>query len=187
MSEEIKDTEVTEQNNTEEKETRSFTEDELQKLIESESDKKLDKALKTAKANWESDFEKKLEERIAEEKRIANLSEKERQEEELSQREQALAEREKQIKLSEIRSDAINELNERGLDTRFVDYLVSDDSEQTFERIKEFNALIDDVVNKEIKSLTRQSPIKVGGTNLNTKNETNTDVLDIARQSRIIK
>ena len=84
-------------------------------------------------------------------------------------------------------SDAINELNERGLDTRFVDYLVSDDSEQTFERIKEFNALIDDVVNKEIKSLTRQSPIKVGGTNLNTKNETNTDVLDIARQSRIIK
>src|SRR5699024_11835245 len=95
MSEEIKDTEVTEQNNTEDKETRSFTEEELQKIIDSESDKKLDKALKTAKANWESDFEKKLEERIAEEKRIANLSEKERQEEELSQREQALAERDR--------------------------------------------------------------------------------------------
>lgn len=187
MSEEIKDTKETEQNNTEEKETRSFTEEELQKLIESESDKKLDKALKTAKSKWETDFERKLEERLAEEKRIANLSEKERREEELTKREQELIERERQIKLSEIRSDAINELNERGLDTRFVEYLVSDDSEQTFERIKEFNALIDDVVNKEIKSLTRQSPIKVGGTNLTSNDEKHTDVLSMARKNRIIK
>src|SRR5690625_2151446 len=67
------------------------TEEEIQKRIESESDRKLASALEKKQKEWESLTEQKIQEAIAEKERLSKLSEKDRKDEELSKREKELA------------------------------------------------------------------------------------------------
>lgn len=166
MSEEIQNTETNEvENNNQENveiEKLELTPEELQKKIESESDKKLEKALQTARAKWEKEFQEKLEQEKKEAERLAKLSEKERKEEELAKREQELEERLRQLELKELKADAVQDLNNKGLPSEFADFLLADNAENTLKNINAFKEAFDAAVNDAVKERLRQDTPEVG-------------------------
>lgn len=161
--------------------------EDLQKLIESESDKKLDKALRKREEKWQSELDAKVQQALKEDKRISQLSETERVEEQLTQREKDLMERENKIKLMEIRSDAVTELNERQIDTRFSEWLLADNADDTFANIKRFNEVLDAVINSAVKASTRQEAPRLGGSNIVSSNGSSNSFIERARKNRVIK
>ena len=161
--------------------------EDLQKLIESESDKKLDKALRKREEKWQSELDAKVQQALKEDKRISQLSETERVEEQLTQREKDLMERENKIKLMEIRSDAVAELNERQIDTRFSEWLLADNADDTFANIKRFNEVLDAVINSAVKESTRQEAPRLGGSNIISSNGSSNSFIERARKNRVIK
>lgn len=161
--------------------------EDLQKLIESESDKKLDKALRKREEKWQSELDAKVQQALKEDKRISQLSETERVEEQLTQREKDLMERENKIKLMEIKSDAVTELNERQIDTRFSEWLLADNADDTFANIKRFNEVLDAVINSAVKESTRQEAPRLGGSNIISSNGSSNSFIERARKNRVIK
>lgn len=159
----------------------------LEKLIESESDKKLDKALRKREEKWQSELDAKVQQALKEDKRISQLSETERIEEQLTQREKDLQERESQIKLMEIKSDAVTELTDRQIDTRFSEWLLADNADDTFDNIKRFNEVLDAVVNSAVKESTRQEAPRLGGSNIVSSNGSSNSFIERARKNRVIK
>lgn len=184
MSEEVQDQQV------EEQEAITLTEEELQKRIESESDKKLDKVLKKKQEEFDARLNEEVERKLAEDKRLAKLSETEKKEELLSQREQELEAKALEIKRSEIKSDAIADLSERGIDKRFVNYLLTDDSEQTFNNIKEFESLLNETINKRTEQAIEEK-FKSSGREINESDgrqaTTTQSIQDILEQANIRK
>ena len=172
---------------TDEDEMVTLSPAELQRKIESESDKKLDKALKKQREKFDAQVQAEVQKALQEDKRLSKLSEAERKEETLTKREQELQERERKIKESEVRSDAINELANRKIDTRFVDYLATDDADETFDKIKAFNELLDETINAAVKASTRQDPPTRGGYKLKGEGDDGKSVIEMAREKRIIK
>ena len=55
-------------------EGKTYTEEELQKLIQSESDKRVTQAMKTAEQKWQREYEKKLEDEKSEAEKLAKMS-----------------------------------------------------------------------------------------------------------------
>lgn len=148
-----------------------LTPEELQKKIESESDRKLEKALKTAREKWEKEFQEKLEQEKKEAERLAKLSEKERKEEELAKREQELQERLRQLELKELKAEAVADLNKKGLPAEFADFLLAENAEKTLENINNFKKAFDEAVNKAVKDKLRQETPKAGDSNVELSKE----------------
>lgn len=119
-------------------EPKAYTQEELDKLLQSEGDKRVSEALNTARAKWKAEYEEKLEKEKKEAERLASLSAKEKEEEILRQKERELADKEAAIKLRELQLDTINVLVEEKLPVGFADFLIKDDAETTKGNIKKF-------------------------------------------------
>ena len=159
MSEEIQNENIEQQQETEKVE---LTAEELQKKIESESDKKLEKALQTARSKWEKEFQEKLEQEKKEAERLAKLSEKERKEEELTKREQELENRLKELERKELKTDAVADLKDKGLPVELADTLLAENAEKTLENINNLKKVFDEAVNNAVKEKLRQETPTVG-------------------------
>jgi len=163
-----------------------LTEEELQKKIESESDKKLDKALKTAREKWEKEFNEKLEKEKKEAERLAKLSEKERKEEELNKREEELNKRLAEIEKKELKTDAIAILNEKSLPAEFADLLLSENAEGTLENINKFEKSFNDAVAKKVKETLAGTPPKIKPNNSEV-NPWSKEHYNLTEQGRLLK
>lgn len=135
---------------TNEKKTYTFTQEELDALIQKEGDKRVSSALKTA--------QKKNEAKIKEAEKLAKMSEQQRYEYELSQREQAIAEKEHQLALAENKAEASSILAEKGISPKLVDFVVADDAEVMMTNISlleaEFKASVKAEVEKRLQTST---------------------------------
>lgn len=128
-----------------------------QSELDSYFDKKLDKALGTAKANWEkeqSDKAKKAKDR-------KNMTEEERREDDFKQREEALSAREADVTKRENRSKLASRLVDDGLPTGLVDVfddvLANEDNmNETYERVSEvFRSAVHDAVETRLAQGSR--------------------------------
>jgi len=131
-------------------------------LTQSELDSQKHKAVNKALANQEKKFEQRLKEAVenarSEGESYANLTQKEREEKELSEREKAIAEREKAQTLRELESDVIADLKEQKLPTSFAKALIKiEDNEEIKSTINEIKSDFDAAVKEGIKEVTRQS------------------------------
>ena len=135
---------------TNEEKTYTFTQEELDALIQKEGDKRVSSALKTA--------QKKNEAKIKEAEKLAKMSEQQRYEYELSQREQAIAEKEHQLALAENKAEASSILAEKGISPKLVDFVVADDAEVMMSNISlleaEFKASVKAEVEKRLQTST---------------------------------
>ena len=122
-------------NNTDPK---TYTQEELDKLLQSETDKRVTEALKTSRAKWEEEYKEKLEKEKKEAERLANLSAAEKEKELLKQQQEQLEEKEKAIRLRELQLDTINVLAEEKLPVGFAEFLIKNDAETTNKNIKKF-------------------------------------------------
>lgn len=140
-----------------------LTQSELDRKIESESDRKLDAALKRKQKEWNDETDRKIQEALKEKDRLAQLSDKEKKEEELSSREQELNNRLAEIERKELRSDAVETLTEKGLSSDFADFVLGEDAEKTLENINAIKKVFDESVNNAVKEKLRQDTPPAGG------------------------
>lgn len=86
-----------------------------EKDFQSEFDRRISRALETARSKWAQETRQKIEQARREEQQIARMSSDERISAEYAQREAELRERESLLIERELRADAVKMLNERGL------------------------------------------------------------------------
>lgn len=128
----------------------TFTQEELNMLLQKEGDKRVSSALKKA--------ERKQAEAVREAEKLAKLSEEEKYAYELEQREKAIAEKERQLALMENKSTAVSILADKGISVKLVDFVLAPDAETMMENIntleQEFKASVKAEVEKRLQTST---------------------------------
>ena len=102
-------------------EPKTYTQEELDALLQRETDRRVTEALK--KAN------RKNEEKLKEAQKLAQMNEQQKYEYELEQREKAIEEKEKALALAENKNEASKILAEKDLSLSLVDFVVAEDAE----------------------------------------------------------
>lgn len=110
------------------------------KEFQSEVDRRVSQALKTAEA--------KFNDRLAENEKLARMNEQEKLTYELDKRQKELEDREAQVMLAENKATAVAILNQKGLDTSLVDLVMADKAEEMNDKIK----LLENAFNTSVKT-----------------------------------
>lgn len=146
--EENKNVNTTTQEGVENKEasTKTYTQEEVDKMLQAESDRRVTEALKKA--------EKKKSEAVKEAQRLAQMNEQEKYEYQLKQREEAILAKEKELALMENKNEASKILAEKGISLSLVDFVVAEDADTMKANIdlldKAFKASVKAEVEKRI-------------------------------------
>lgn len=147
-------------NNTQDKTEDVFTKEELERIIQSETDKVRTKYSKEIKA---------LKEEI-ESFKTAQMTEKEKQEYEEKKRQEALEAKEKELKQKELNLKSYEVITEQKLDARLRPFILAEDEEKIEENAKELKLIISSIINdalqEKIKGLGRE-PHKSDDTTVN--------------------
>lgn len=127
---------------------KTYTESEVQALLQREGDRRVSSALNKQK--------KEFEKQVAESEKLKTMDENQRKEYEYSQKLQELEAREREFAIAQNKLEATKVLANRELPIEFVDYIVAEDADTmmenitTFERV--FKSAVADAVAKKIAS-----------------------------------
>ena len=108
-------------------EQKTFTQEEFDKALQSEVDKRVTQAMKKA--------ERKANARVKEAEKLAKMNEQQRYEYELDQREKAIATKEAELALAENKATAAQVLADKGISPKLVDFVVAEDADTMLEKI----------------------------------------------------
>ena len=134
-------------------ETKTYTQEEVNMLLQRESDRRVSEALKKA--------EKKNAEKVKEAQKLAQMNENEKFQYELEQREKAIAEKEKALALAENKNTASQILADKGLSLSLVDFVIAEDAETMNSNIRLLDKAFKDSVKREVeKRLGSSAPKK---------------------------
>lgn len=135
------------------------------KTYQSEFDKRVAKALETAKGKWESDHQQKLEEAKTEAEKLAKMNADQKAQYEQQKRLSELEAREKDITTRELKATAYETLVEKGLPKDLADILNYADAESCNKSIesveKAFQLAVEKAVNEKLRG--NNQPPKNGG------------------------
>ena len=159
MAEEVKETkeETTE-------EVKTYTEDELKEQLQKETDRRVSDAIKKREAKFKEELEERLKTERKEVERLAQLSEKEKEQEMSEKARKELEEREKALQKKELLSDTKDILSEEQLPTKFAEILIAEDAESTNERIKSFRTEWQKAIDAAVDERMRGKTPKAGAT-----------------------
>lgn len=129
---------------------KTYTEEEVQDLLQKEADRRVSSALKKQQKEFES--------KMVEAEKLKSMDESQRKEYEYEQKLQELETREKEFAIAQNKLEATKVLANRDLPIEFVDYIVAEDAETMMENInvfeKAFKSAVADAVAKRIASPT---------------------------------
>lgn len=163
-------------------EEKTYTQAEL----DSFSDKKAAKAVKKAESKWKAEFESKVQERVNQAERLANMSAEDRAEAKLKAREDDLNKREHELQMEKYRIEAQKQLSKYKLPSDFVEFVLTDDADTTFERIKQLAGHIDNLHKKWADEFSNtNSPKDNAGFQVNGMSAN--DIASFAAKTRLIK
>ncbi|MCY3077827.1 DUF4355 domain-containing protein [Aerococcus sp. JJEM-2022b] len=134
------------------KEERTFTRDDLGKMIGAERKK------------WDEEKAQEIEEAKSEAERLAKLSKDEREKEQERKRKEELDKREKAIAYKELRIETRSQLSEEGLPLEFLDVVMADNADAISENIKNIRVVFDEAVEKRVDERLAQKSPKRGTT-----------------------
>lgn len=165
-------TETTTDETKKEETGKTFSRDELAKIVAAET--------KKARASWEQEAEAKKEEA----KKLAKMNAEEKLQHELEQKEAEIAELKRGQTLNEMKSEASKMLSGAGLpqDDELLGLIVSEDAEAT----KKAVAVITNFASQIKKENARQSTPGEGG-QFSADKKTKQTVAELAAKNRIIK
>lgn len=157
-------------------EVKTYTEEEVMKMIQSQADKRVTDALKTAKDKWKAEYEENLAKEKAEAERLAKLSAEERQKEELKKIQEGIdierAEFEQQraeFRRERMMLDTVKQLSANGMPTDFADFLVGKTEEATAKNLEAFtekwNANLQAGIEKHVENRLRGKEPQATNTN----------------------
>ena len=134
-------------------ETKTYTQEEVDKMLQSEVDRRITSALKKQAKNNEA--------KIKEAQKLAQMNESEKFQYELEQREKAIAEKEKALALAENKNEAGKILADKGLSLSLVDFVIAEDAETMNSNIRLLEKAFKDSVKREVeKRLGSSAPKK---------------------------
>lgn len=143
------------------------------KIYQSEFDKRMAKGLETAKAKWEADAQKKIDDAKTEAEKLAKMNADQKAEYENQKKLDDLAKREKDITTRELKAQAYETLAEKGLPKELVEILNYSDAEQCNKSIeaveKAFQTAVEKAVNDKLRG---GNPPKGGAGNNNSLQDT---------------
>ncbi len=140
----------------------SLSKEEFDKKLQAEADRRVTEALKTAKAKWEKEYNERLKQEKEEAARMSQLSEKEKQEMLLKKREEELAKKERMLHIQSLKLESIKILEEKKLPTSFVDWLIGNDADETYQNIQTFEKAFQEAVQEEVQRRLPKRIPKVG-------------------------
>lgn len=127
---------------------KTYTESEVQALLQREGDRRVSSALNKQK--------KEFEKQVAESEKLKTMDENQRKEYEYSQKLQELEAREREFAIAQNKLEATKVLANRELPIEFVDYIVAEDADTMMENIttfeRAFKSAVADAVAKKIAS-----------------------------------
>lgn len=145
---ENKDTTIVGAENTDTTVEKTYTQAEVDALIQKEGDRRVTQALQKE--------QKKNAEKVREAQKLAQMNEAEKFQYELEQREKAIVEKERALALAENKNEASKILAEKGLSLSLVDFVVAEDAETMNANIsllvKAFNQSVKAEVEKRLGS-----------------------------------
>lgn len=133
----------------------TLTEEELEKKLQSETDKRVTEALKTSRSKWEQEYDQKVKKASEEATRLAKMNEEERQREMDKKREADLAARERALNMKEMENEAMRILGQKSLPVEFAKQLLGETAEDIQSNItafeKAWNAELDKRVAEKLR------------------------------------
>ena len=129
-------------------EAKTYTQEEVDALLQSEVDRRITSALKKQ--------QQKNEAKMREAEKLAKMSEQDRYSYELEQRERAIADRERDLALLENKNEASKILADKGIDLALVDFVVAETAEEMNDKIN----LLDKAFKKSVKAEVER---RIGG------------------------
>ena len=134
----------------EQKESKTYSQEEFDKALESAVDKRIQQAMEKA--------QRKADARVEEAKKLAKMSEEQKFQYELDQREKAIAEKEQALALAENKAEAAKVLADKGISVKLVDFVLAADAETMLSNIslleKEFKASVKAEVERRLQTST---------------------------------
>ena len=134
---------------------KSFDDVLKDKKYQSEFDKRVAKALETAKGKWETDYQAKIEEAKTEAQKLAKMNADQKAQYEAQKKLDELTKREKEITTRELRATAYETLAEKNLPKELVDILNYSDAESCNKSIesveKAFQSAVEKAVNDKLR------------------------------------
>lgn len=154
-------------------ETKTFDDILKDKAHQSEFDKRIAKSLETAKAKWETDAQKKIDDAKTEATKLAKMTADEKAKHEEEKRISELEKREKDITTRELKAQAYETLASKNLPKELIDTLSFINAEQCNKSIeaveKAFQTAVEKAVNDKLKG---GNPPKGGSSGNNTLQDT---------------
>lgn len=136
-----------------ETQNKTYTQEEVDKLLQAETDRRVSQALKKV--------EQKNADKVREAQKLAQMNEQQKYEYELEQREKAIAKKEQELALAENKNEASKILAEKGISLALVDFVVAEDAETMNENIKILDKAFKASVREEVeRRLGSSSPKK---------------------------
>lgn len=147
-------TETTEQQTNTEQKDPTFDDVLKNKAYQSEFDKRINKAIETAKSKWDEEAKAQADEAA----KLAKMKADEKAEYERQKREDALTKREAEITRRELHAEAITQLTADGLPASLadiVDCTSADNCKKSMESVKKaFGEAVEKAVNDKLKGTT---------------------------------
>jgi hypothetical protein len=148
-------------------EIKTYTEEEVQAMLQKETDRKTTKALETAKSKWEAEYQAKLETEKSEAEKLAKMSEAERFNAELAKQKESFESERAQFNREKLELQTVKELAAEGLPTRFSSYVLADTADAIKDNIKNFKsewqAEIEKAVDERLQGRTPKTANKPNG------------------------
>lgn len=127
---------------------KTYTESEVQAMLQREADRRVSSALNKQK--------KEFEKQVAESEKLKAMDENQRKEYEYAQKLQELENREKEFNIAQNKLEATKVMANRGLPIEFVDYIVAEDAETMMDNItvfeRAFKSAVADAVAEKVSS-----------------------------------
>ena len=164
---------------TNENEVKTYTQEEVDKLLQQESDRRVNQALKKQ--------QEKFEKEKAESEKLRDMDEAQKKEYEYTKKMEELAAREKEFTITQNKLEASKILAERGLPVSFVDYIVAEDAETMMVNINTFDTAWKAAIADAVQQRLAQPAPK--GSNVSQQGMTKEQFkkLTLAQQSEIYR
>ena len=144
---------ITTQESEVKEESKTYSADEVQKMIEEGRKQALEEANKKADERFQN--------KLKESEKLARMNESEKFQYELEQREKAIEEKEKALALAENKNEASKILADKGLSLSLVDFVIAEDAETMNSNIRLLEKAFKDSVKREVeKRLGSSAPKK---------------------------
>lgn len=129
----------------------NFTKEELDLYLQKESDKRVTKALATAKSKWESEIGDKMNSHLKDYEKRAQLTPEALKQLDLEEKFKLLEDKEKQYEKMTKKMELNSILTQKGLSTVLSDFVYDDDMEVAEQKIATLEQLVLGMVNEQVE------------------------------------